>query len=242
MNGVLVIDKPAGFTSHDAVAVVKKKLGAKKVGHLGTLDPLATGVLVLVIDGATKYARYLDNGKKEYLSTLKLGEETDTYDSEGRVLASCDPSSVKEEDIEKAFSSFRGSIRQVPPMYSSIKKNGVPLYKLARKGIMVEREPREVEIISIEVTKIFMPYVEFKTVCSKGTYIRSICFDAGRLIGCGAHMTGLRRTACGEFTIREAVSPEEEAESLRSRIIPLNEALKRESADIIIPEASAAVS
>lgn len=229
MNGVIIADKPAGWTSHDVVSVVKRKLGAKKVGHLGTLDPLATGVLPLVIDGATKFARFLDGGEKEYLATLKFGEKTDTYDKEGKVVFSKDPSSVTEEDVLRALGTFKGRIKQVPPMFSSIKRNGTPLYKLARKGVVVEREAKEVEIYSLRVTCIALPCVEFIVSCSKGTYIRSICNDAGEMIGCGAHLTALRRTGCGAFPIDESISPEAPAETLLGRIIPLTEALKRAS-------------
>ncbi|MBI1911865.1 MAG: tRNA pseudouridine(55) synthase TruB [Deltaproteobacteria bacterium] len=229
MNGVLIVDKPKGWTSHDAVAAVKRKLGAKKVGHLGTLDPLATGVLVLVIDGATKFATSLDTGQKEYLSTLKLGEETDSYDTEGKVVFTGDYSNITAEDIKKALGTFTGKIQQVPPMYSAIKKGGTPLYKLARKGVVLEREPREVEIFSLEVTRIELPLVEFRVACSKGTYIRSICHDTGKILGCGAHLTELKRLACGDFKIEDAVTPELTGEQLREKIIPLEEALRRAS-------------
>src|SRR5574340_68704 len=148
MTGILVADKPAGWTSHDVVARVKKALGARKVGHLGTLDPMATGVLPLVINQATKFARFLDGGKKEYLCVMTLGTETDTYDAEGSVTASADPSFLTDDAIIKALKGFAGKIRQVPPMYSSKKINGTPLYKMARKGIVIEREAREVEIFS----------------------------------------------------------------------------------------------
>lgn len=227
MNGVLVADKPNGWTSHDVVAVVKKKLGAKKVGHLGTLDPLATGVLPLVINGATKYASLLGGGKKEYAASLKLGSATDTYDSEGKVIFSADPSGVTADDVARALKGFTGRIRQVPPMFSAVKRNGVPLYKLARKGVTVEREPREVEVFSLELTGVSLPFVSLLAACSRGTYIRSICHDLGEALGCGAHMTSLKRTGCGEFSIDESVSPEASPEELAKMVIPLEEALQR---------------
>ena len=227
--GVLVMDKPQGWTSHDVVAHVKRKLKAKKVGHLGTLDPLATGVLVLVIDGATKCSNLLDTGAKEYVATLKLGEETDTYDSEGKVVASADASAVTEEAVRSGLDNFRGRIKQVPPMYSAIKSGGTPLYKLARKGVTIEREAREVEIYSLDVLKIDLPVVEFRALCSRGTYLRSICHDLGRLLKVGAHLVELRRTASGGFSIDEAVLPGLEPEDLMMKIIPLDEALKRAS-------------
>lgn len=227
--GVIVMDKPQGWTSHDVVAHVKRKLGAKKVGHLGTLDPLATGVLVLVVNGATKYAGMLDTGAKEYLATAKLGEETDTYDSEGRVVASADASGVTEDAVREALGTFRGRIRQVPPMYSAIKSNGTPLYKLARKGVTVEREAREVEVYGLEVTGMRMPLVEFRVACSRGTYLRSMCHDLGRLLGVGGHLVELRRLASGGFTAAEAAPPGLEADELAGRLIPLEEALARAS-------------
>lgn len=230
-NGVIVADKPAGWTSHDVVAVVKKKIGARKVGHLGTLDPLATGVLPLVIDGATKASCLLEGGGKDYVAALKLGEATDTYDSEGTALSTGDFSGVAREDVLRALSGFIGRIRQIPPMYSSIKRGGVPLYRLARRGIVVEREARDVEVFGIEALDIAVPYVEFRVVCSRGTYVRSICNDLGALLGCGAHLTGLRRVASGAFTIGEAVSPEAGKETLISSIIPVEEAIRRSSAE-----------
>lgn len=229
-SGVLVIDKPQGWTSHDVVAHVKRKLKAKKVGHLGTLDPLATGVLVLVINGATKYSSQLDTGAKEYLTVAKLGEETDTYDREGNVVASSDTAAVTEEGLRSALDSFKGRIRQVPPMYSAIKSGGTPLYKLARRGVTIEREAREIEVYSLEVLRIEIPVVEFKVLCSRGTYLRSICHDLGKLLGTGAHLQELRRTSSGDFSVDEAVQPGLGPEELRGKIVPLGEALKRATA------------
>lgn len=222
-----MIDKPAGRTSHDVVAQVKRKLGAKKVGHLGTLDPLATGLLLLVINKATKAAPLLEGGKKDYMATVRLGEETDTYDSEGTVTATGELRGLTRERVMEAFESFKGKILQVPPMYSSVKKGGKPLYKLARKGIVIERSAREVEVYRIEPLNMEFPEVEFRVVCSRGTYVRTICHDLGRVLGCGAHMTGLRRIGSGCFTIEEAIKPDEDAEVLAGRIIPLEEALRR---------------
>ena len=230
MNGVLVADKPSGWTSHDVVAAVKKKLGASKVGHLGTLDPMATGVLPLVINKATRYARFLDGGRKVYLATMELGVDTDTYDSEGAVTAACEVTST-EDEVRKVLSGFMGRIKQVPPMYSAKKIKGVPLYKLARKGVVVEREPNEIEIFENEIVNISLPFVEFRISCSRGTYVRSICHDAGRMLGCGGRMTSLRRLGCGEFSDSEAISPDAGAEELAGRIIPLEEALRRVGAE-----------
>jgi len=230
MNGVLVADKPSGWTSHDVVAAVKKKIGARKVGHLGTLDPMATGVLPLVINKATRYARFLDGGEKVYLATMELGVETDTYDSEGVVTAASEVTAT-EEDVRKALSTFMGRIKQVPPMYSAKKVGGVPLYKLARKGVVVEREANDIEIFTCDVVSLRLPFVEFRLSCSKGTYVRSICHDAGALLGCGGRMTALRRIGCGEFSDSEAIGPDAEAGELIARIIPLEEALKRAGAE-----------
>jgi tRNA pseudouridine55 synthase len=227
MNGVIVADKPADWTSHDVVARVKRRLKARKVGHLGTLDPRATGVLPLVINGATKFARFLDGGPKVYEAALKLGVETDTLDSEGRVTGTADTDSVKREDILDAFKTFKGRIKQVPPMFSAVKLRGTPLYKLARKGIVVERADKEVEVFDLEITDISMPYVSFRVSCSKGTYIRSLASDIGRLLGCGAHLSSLRRTSSGEFKIDEALNPEAPVESIKDGLIPLEDALAR---------------
>lgn len=227
MNGIIVADKPVGWTSHDVVARVKRRINAHKVGHLGTLDPNATGVLPLVVNGATRFARFLDGGVKGYEAVVKLGEETDTFDAEGKVVSISPVETLSEEEIVKAFASFRGRIRQIPPMYSSVKRGGTPLYKLARKGVIVERPAKDVEVTSLEVTGIELPLVSFKVSCSKGTYIRVIAQDAGRLLGCGAHLFTLKRTRSGEFTMDEAVSPEASAELLTASMIPLDDALKR---------------
>ena len=227
MSGVLIADKPAGWTSHDVVARVKRALGAKKVGHLGTLDPMATGVLPLVINGATKFAGSLGGAVKVYCATLKLGEDTDTYDKEGQVVRRGDTGSLTDADVRGVLRGFAGKMMQTPPMYSAIKKNGVPLYTLARKGVECEREAREIEIYSFEILGISMPLVEFSVKCSKGTYVRSICHDAGAALGCGGHLFDLRRTASGVFTIDEAVSPLSNFETLARSIIPLEGALKR---------------
>lgn len=226
MNGVLVIDKPGGWTSHDVVAKVKGALRASKVGHLGTLDPIATGALPLVVNRATKYARFLEGSTKEYTGTMRLGSETDTYDREGTVTATGDTSGVTEEAVREAFSRFTGAILQTPPMYSSVKKGGVPLYKLARKGVTVAREPKEVEVSSFEVTDVDLPDVAFSVACSKGTYVRTLCHDVGEVLGCGAHLLELRRTASGVFPAEGAPGPEDSKEVLAESVIPLDKALE----------------
>jgi tRNA pseudouridine55 synthase len=226
MNGVIVADKPVDWTSHDVVAKVKRSLKATKVGHLGTLDPRATGVLPLVINGATKFARFFDGGIKVYEAELKLGVETDTLDGEGSVTASGETAHLTDEEILAAFGRFKGKISQVPPMFSSVKLKGTPLYKLARKGMVVERASKEVEIFDLVVTDISMPHVRFRVDCSRGTYIRTLASDIGGLLGCGAHLSRLRRTGSGEFGIGMAVSPELPAGPLTEAMIPLESALK----------------
>ena len=227
MNGVIVADKPAGWTSHDVVAKVKRSLKAAKVGHLGTLDPRATGVLPLVINGATKFARFLDGGVKVYEAESKLGVETDTLDGEGKVTFTGDTADLDEGPILAAFELFKGPITQVPPMFSSVKVSGTPLYKLARKGMVVERAPKKVEIFDLKVTDISMPYVRFTVSCSKGTYIRTLASDIGRRLGCGAHLSALKRTRSSEFNVDEAVGPELPAKELAAALIPLEVALGR---------------
>jgi tRNA pseudouridine55 synthase len=206
MSGVLVIDKPIGPTSHDIVMMVKRILRARKVGHIGTLDPIASGVLPLCINDATRLARFLEDGEKEYLAVIKLGEETDTYDSTGNVVAKCDTASLDKEDIAAVIDSFKGKIKQMPPMFSAVKMNGIALYKLARLGVEVERRPRDVEIYSICVNDITIPFVTVNVICSKGTYIRSLAFDIGRKLGCGAHIVSLRRIKSGQFSLKESIT------------------------------------
>jgi tRNA pseudouridine55 synthase len=222
MNGVIIIDKPAGITSHGVVARVKRALRAKKVGHLGILDPIATGVLPLVINGATKYARFLEGHLKEYRATMKLGEETDTYDSEGRITSTADYGAVTEAAVKAAFKGFTGSINQIPPMYSAVKVGGTPLYKLARKGIVVERPPKEVTIYGIDVLKVEPPHVELYVRCSRGTYLRTLCSDVGRKLGPGAHLVSLRRTRSGPFSIEDSIDLDSGREELARRLIPLD--------------------
>ncbi|MFQ5480732.1 MAG: tRNA pseudouridine(55) synthase TruB [Thermodesulfobacteriota bacterium] len=228
MTGVLVADKPAGWSSHDVVRRVKRLLGAAKVGHLGTLDPAATGVLPLVINRATRFASWLERGEKEYAVEMTLGAETETYDSEGPIIRESDPGEITAGDLERVLSGFRGTISQVPPMFSAVKRKGRPLYKLARKGITIERPPRDVEIFALEMTSIDMPVVSFTLRCGRGTYVRSLCHDAGKMLGCGAYMSALRRIQSGAFHISEAIDPAAlEKEALEGAIIPLGEALLR---------------
>ncbi len=206
VNGILLVDKPADMTSHDVVAYVRKHFRIKKVGHAGTLDPFATGLLILCLGAATKIVQYLVDRDKEYLAVMKLGETTDTQDCTGDVLEHREiPSSAKEE-ISEVFAQFVGEIAQIPPMFSAKRVQGTRLYKLARAGKTVKRNARNVTIYELEFLDIHLPYVEFRVVCSKGTYIRTLAHDIGAVLGCGAHLTELRRTRIGQYGLHNAYS------------------------------------
>ncbi len=205
MDGVLLIHKPAGCTSHDVCQRVKRKLKAAKVGHTGTLDPMATGVLPLCINSATRLVQFLMFGEKEYSGCMRLGIETDTQDIEGSVLRTCDAASVERSAIEEACAAFRGDILQTPPMYSALKRAGVPLYRLAREGKTVEREPRRVTIYALDVLACEPPDITFRVVCSHGAYMRTLCHDIGQKLACGAVLSGLERVRTGGFHVRDAL-------------------------------------
>ncbi len=201
IDGVLLIDKQPDMTSHDVVAVARRAIGTKKIGHCGTLDPMATGLLILVIGRGTKMQDLLMAEEKEYEGTLRLGSSTSTQDSSGEVLESKPVPDLTPEQIEAAFAKLRGDFYQMPPMVSAIKIGGVPLYKLARKGEVVERQPRLVTVFHHEIKGIALPDIEFRVVCSKGFYVRTYCHDIGDALGCCGHMAGLRRTRSGKFTV-----------------------------------------
>ncbi len=203
MDGVIIIDKPKGMTSHDIVSAVRKIYKTRRVGHTGTLDPMATGVLPVCVGNATKAADMLTSADKKYSAVMRLGSRTDTLDADGTVTEEKDVN-VAEQDIYSVISEFVGEQDQIPPMYSAIKQNGRKLYELAREGIEVERKPRRVTIFSIEIKKIDLPYISIDVHCSKGTYIRSLCDDIGQRLGCGAVMTELRRTETAGFSIDES--------------------------------------
>jgi tRNA pseudouridine55 synthase len=209
MNIVINLNKPKDISSQQAVTRVKRFYKAKKAGHAGTLDPMATGVLLICLHEATKITRFLSDLDKEYLVRLKLGERTNTYDATGTVLETKNIMNIGENKVRHILQGFIGEIRQVPPMYSALKMNGKPLYKLARKGIDIPRKERAVTIHDIALQKIDIPYVEFRAICSKGTYIRTLCDDIGRLLGVGAHMVSLERTRIGKFTVEDAASLDE---------------------------------
>lgn len=205
MNGVLLVDKVEGITSTAVVRVVKKSLGGEKIGHLGTLDPFASGLLPLCIGEATKIAQFLLLERKQYTGTIRLGVETDTLDATGKVLREAPLPAYGPEVLRELECRFRGTYWQTPPMYSAIKRQGVPLYKLARRGIHVERVPRPVVIEALTLTAVADDTLQFFLSCSKGTYVRSLAADIGAALGCGAHLVTLRRTAVGPFTVADAV-------------------------------------
>ncbi len=207
-SGVLVVDKAPDMTSHDVVAIARRSLGTKKIGHCGTLDPMATGLLMLVVERATKIQDLLMSEDKEYEGTLTLGATTSTQDRQGEVLEEKDVPEFTREQLDAAFGEFTGDFEQIPPMVSAIKKDGVPLYKLARKGQEVERQPRPVYVTKYDIRRIALPEVDFSVDCSKGFYVRTYAHDIGAKLGCGAHLSALRRIRSGRFTLDRAISVE----------------------------------
>ena len=206
LDGAILIDKPAGPTSHDVVDAIRRKFGIKKVGHCGTLDPNATGLLVIVLGRGTKLSEKLMGGDKVYEGKIKFGETTNSYDADGEILETKAVPPLTLEQLNEAAAAFIGDQMQKPPMVSAIKINGVPLYKLARKGIEVEREPRLVHIYNFRYTRYESLAGEFRIACTKGTYVRSIAHDLGQKIGCGAHLATLRRITSGKFDVADAIS------------------------------------
>jgi tRNA pseudouridine55 synthase len=209
IDGVLVVNKEVGWTSHDVVAKVRHLLGGMKVGHAGTLDPAATGVLPLLIGKGTRIAEYLVGWDKEYRAQLRLGETTDTLDATGTILESHPTDQVTPAAIMGAVSQFRGEIQQLPPMYSAVKIDGVPLYRSARAGRTIDRRPRTVVIHALEVLALAGPDVTLRVVCSKGTYIRTLCADIGKVLGVGGHLRALERTRVGLLTLDRALTVDE---------------------------------
>jgi tRNA pseudouridine55 synthase len=209
VQGILVVDKPVGLTSHDIVQRVRRIFGIRQVGHTGTLDPIASGVLVVLVGSATRIAQFLQEDDKEYHLTMKLGVETDTQDITGEILGERDASSVRRTDLEEAVNAYLGTFSQAPPSFSAVKHAGQPLYRLARKGVRVEVEPRKVTIYGIRVRDWKVPRVSLEVVCSKGTYMRTLCHDIGRDLGVGGCMESLVRVRSGVFTMGDAVDLEE---------------------------------
>jgi len=208
-SGFLAVDKPLGWTSHQVVDAARRWLGIRKVGHLGALDPLATGLLPLAIREATKLAPFVAQGNRVYVGSIRLGVATDTFDAEGRVLRRHDGPLPSEEAVREALAGFLGETTQIPPMFSSVKKDGVPLYRLARRGEEVERAPRPIRIHSLEMHHYVPPEIGIEISCSPGTYVRTLAADLGERLGCGAHLSGLRRTASGSFLLDQAASVED---------------------------------
>jgi tRNA pseudouridine55 synthase len=226
LNGVLIIDKPQGWTSHDVVAWVRKVLRIRKVGHGGTLDPLATGVLPIYLGEGTKLVPFNLDGIKEYIATMKLGQETDTLDADGRIIAEMEGFLCTRQTVEEVLNRFRGRIRQRPPLYSAVKQQGVPLYKRARSGETPEVAEREAVVHALLLKGFSFPLVTLEIVCGRGTYIRSLCADMGRALGCGAHLVELRRTRSGRFGLDQAMSLENlsrwiEEKKIEDKVIPL---------------------
>jgi tRNA pseudouridine55 synthase len=209
LDGAILIDKPAGPTSHDVVDAIRRRFQIKKVGHCGTLDPNATGLLIIVLGRGTKLSEKLMGDDKVYEGTIKFGETTASYDSDGELTGSLPVPPMTLEQLNTDATSFLGDQMQMPPMVSAIKKNGVPLYKLARKGIEVEREPRLVHIYNFRFTRYEEPLGDFRVACTKGTYVRSIAHDLGQKLGCGAHLAALRRSVSGKFDVAEATRLDE---------------------------------
>jgi tRNA pseudouridine55 synthase len=204
LDGAILIDKPAGPTSHDVVDAIRRQFGIRKVGHCGTLDPNATGLLIIVLGRGTKLSEKLMGDDKVYEGTIKFGEVTDSYDADGEVKETKPVPPLTLDQLNELAVPFIGDQMQMPPMVSAIKKNGVPLYKLARKGVEVEREPRLIHIYNFRFTNYAEPLAEFRLACTKGTYVRSIAHDLGQKIGCGAYLSTLRRSVSGKFDVADA--------------------------------------
>ena len=204
LDGAILIDKPAGPTSHDVVDAIRRRFQIKKVGHCGTLDPNATGLLIIVLGRGTKLSEKLMGDDKVYEGAIKFGETTDSYDADGEITASLPVPPMTLDQLNEEAARFVGDLMQIPPMVSAIKIRGVPLYKMARKGIEIEREPRLVHIYNFRFTNYELPLGQFKIACTKGTYVRSIAHDLGRKLGCGAHLATLRRSVSGKFDVTDA--------------------------------------
>jgi tRNA pseudouridine55 synthase len=232
VNGILVVDKPTGITSYDVVRELKPGMGGVKIGYLGTLDPLATGVLPILLGEGTKLVPFLEEGMKVYEATILLGVTTDTQDKDGRILNAVDVGGydLSHKRVEEIMQRFRGKVRQLPPMYSALKHGGKPLYKLARGGEEVQRAPREVEINEVQITEFDPPSLGLHIECSKGTYIRTLAHDIGEQLGCGAHLTALRRTRNGPFSVKDALPLADikallNKGKLKERILSLSQAM-----------------
>src|SRR5712671_2739730 len=217
-DGVLLVDKAEGMTSHDVVALARRKLATRKIGHCGTLDPIATGLLLLTVGRGTKVQDLLMSEDKEYAGAFVLGVTTDTQDRQGEVIQQRPVPALDEQQIRAAFEKFHGDFYQLPPMVSAKKHGGVPLYKLARQGKVVEREPRLVHVYRYTIDRIGLPDIDFSVLCSKGFYVRTYVHDIGETLGCGAHLKSLRRTKSGRFDVANAITVDEIRETPREEI------------------------
>jgi len=224
-DGVFLVDKPEHFTSYKVVSCIKKRLKARKAGHAGSLDPISTGLLVILLGKATKLFDTIVAGDKVYEGTLVLGVRTDTQDVEGKIIEEKDIKDIKQSDIKEAFEKFVGDIYQIPSSFSALKHNGTPLYKLARKGIFIQKDPRKISIKSFDVVSIKLPQVKFRVFCSRGTYVRQLCEDIGQHLKTGAYLLQLRRISCGCYDVKNALTFSEiekmSIEELRKKIMPV---------------------
>jgi tRNA pseudouridine55 synthase len=224
LDGALLVDKPAGPTSHDVVDNIRRQFQIKKAGHCGTLDPAATGLLIIVLGRATKLSEKMMSDDKIYSGAMKLGEATNSYDADGELVSSLPVPPLTIEQLNADAAAFVGDILQTPPMVSAVKKDGVPLYKLARKGIEVERKPRLVHIYSFRFHEYVEPIARFRVACTKGTYVRSLAHELGQKIGCGAHLVSLRREVSGKYDVKDAIQYEQlltlSSSQLQTRVIP----------------------
>lgn len=227
MNGILLVDKPSGMTSHDVVDRVRKAAGIRRVGHTGTLDPAATGLLILCLGKATRLSEFLTGLDKTYQGTILLGTTTNSYDLDGEILEVRDVPVLEPGQLQQACDAFTGTIMQLPPMVSAVKVGGERLYKRARKGEVVDREPRPVTVREFQVLSVESPRAEFRLRCTRGTYARSLCHDVGQNLGCGACLASLRRTAVGKYDVKDAVRLDDltSVGAVASRLIPLDDAL-----------------
>ncbi len=239
-SGFLLVDKPSGITSSKLVQSIRKTFSLNKIGHTGTLDPLATGLMVLCVGQATKFSQFLLVKDKSYRVSIKLGVATDTFDAEGLVTSEKDVNHVTRDLIEASLTNFQGEIEQIPPMYSAIKKNGVPLYKMARRGLKVDLEPRKVRIYEIKMLGFDGKFLDLKVCCSKGTYIRTIAADLGDVLGCGAHVVELRRLSVGTYDEKDMLTFDElvkleNTDGLADHLLPIASAFKDWSEVLIDP-------
>jgi tRNA pseudouridine55 synthase len=231
LEGVLLVDKPLDHTSHDVVARLRGKLHMKRIGHAGTLDPLATGLLVILVGKATRVSQYLTSVEKEYTGTVELGKVTNTQDGEGEILETRPVPGFTETQVRAVMQGFLGDQYQLPPMFSAVKIDGVPLYKKAREGEEVEREPRFIRVIRFDLQRWASPELDFSVLCTKGTYVRTLAHDLGQKLGCGGYLKALRRTASGELRVEQSLPLEQllalPQPELEQRLIPVHVAAPR---------------